>query len=282
MCRLVLNNWSSVQDYNTLLSLSTLCNVSDGVLIHRNDILQKICEKRGGVGGATSSTRANHSSSFSDINQIIAAQILGAILPCINKHSCSNNLSEILTRVSCPPYKLLNAYHVPQFSKNLMEFTTLKWDSLNKDLKQMYLTDSYVDECLDWSVNQSNTRMRSVANHIVARGSKKEPIESIQFLQDTQMHPKWFQMSSGSLASSKTGNGIFSEKPLAPYDKSMFLLSNNQSNVPLIDNLLSKCWKMYSAKAYLHQYSQHGVEENDFLNCFVNLEGILKTYKKLN
>ena len=264
-----------------------MCSVSDGVLIHRNDVLQKICEKRscfdlGASASGVSQPSSGSSSSFADINQVIAAQILGSILPCIYKHKCSNNIPEILTRICCPPYKLLNAYHVPQFAKNLVEYTTLKWDSLNKDLKQMYLTDSYIDECLDWSVNLSNTRMRSMANHIVARGSKKESIESIQFLQDTQMHPKWFRMSSGSLAFSTTGDGIFSEKPLLPYDKSMFLLSNNQSNVPLIDNLLSKCWKMYSAKAYLHQYSQHGVEENDFLNCFVNLEGILKTYKKLD
>ena len=265
---------SLFQDYNTLLSLSSLTRVSDGILIHQNDAMQTVCEKRLGETKVT----------FDSINKVIATQILGSILPCIKEHDFSNNVGEIVTKLCSPTHKLLSAYHVPQMSEKLIDFTTLKWETLSKDLKQMYLTNSSIDEQLDWSVTPRNTNARSIANHIVARGSKLHPMEELEFLKDAQIYPKWFQPSTSRFSgpSSSAGKGIFSEKPLPPFDKSMFLLSNNQSNIKLIDLLLNKCWKMYSVKAYLHQYSNHGIEEADFLNCFVNLESLLKNYKKLN
>lgn len=263
-----------LQDYNTLLSLSSLTRVSDAILIHQNDQVQKICEKRLGVSKST----------FDSINKVIAAQILGATLPCIKEHHISNTVGDIVTKLCSPAYKLLAAYHVPQMEERVMDFTTLKWETLSRDLKQMFLTDSCIDEQLDWSVTSKNTGVKSVANHIVARGTNKYPMDDLAFLKDSLLYPKWFQPKSRSAggAKSSTGLGIFSEKPLKPFDKSMYLLANTQSNSKLLDKLLSKCWKMYSVKAYLHQYSRHGVEEGDFLNCFVNLESVLKNYKKLH
>ena len=122
--------------------------------------MQKVCEKRLGIKKAT----------FESINKVIACQILGSTLPCIKDHHGSNNVGEVVTKLCSPTYKLLTAYHVPQMDEKLIDFTTLKWETLSKDLKQMYLTDSCVDEQLDWSVDAKNTRVRSVANHIVARG----------------------------------------------------------------------------------------------------------------
>ncbi|XP_075245618.1 tubulin delta chain-like [Convolutriloba macropyga] len=265
-----------LQDYNTLLSLSSLSRFSDGILIHQNDAMQKVCEKRLGIKKAT----------FESINKVIACQILGSTLPCIKDHHSSNNVGEVVTKLCSPTYKLLTAYHVPQMDEKLIDFTTLKWETLSKDLKQMYLTDSCVDEQLDWSVDTKNTRVRSVANHIVARGTNKYPMDDLIFLKDSMLYPKWFQpkrkLGASKCTNNTTGQGIFSEKPLPPFDKSMYLLSNSQANTKLIDQLLTKCWKMYSVKAYLHQYARHGVEEGDFLNCFVNLESLLKNYKKLN
>ena len=111
-------------------------------------------------------------------------------------------------------------------------------------------------------------------------------MDDLIFLKDSMLYPKWFQpkrkLGASKCTNNTTGQGIFSEKPLPPFDKSMYLLSNSQANTKLIDQLLTKCWKMYSVKAYLHQYARHGVEEGDFLNCFVNLESLLKNYKKLN
>ncbi len=33
---------------------------------------------------------------------------------------------------------------------------------------------------------------------------------------------------------------------------------------------------MYTAKAYLHQYEKYGLQGDDFLNCFVTMEQLIK------
>ena len=66
------------------------------------------------------------------------------------------------------------------------------------------------------------------------------------------------------------------------YEKSLTLLSNSQLPAFKIDNLVAKAWRMYSSKAYVHQYVKYGnFEEEVLLNAFINAEQLIKNYKSL-
>ena len=59
----------SVQAYNTILTLSHLFQFSDGIILHKNDDLNYICQKRLHL----------KSPSFKDMNQIVAQRLVSCI-----------------------------------------------------------------------------------------------------------------------------------------------------------------------------------------------------------
>ncbi len=49
-----------------------------------------------------------------------------------------------------------------------------------------------------------------------------------------------------------------------------------------IDSLIEKAWQMFSAKAYVHQYTKYAnFEEENLLNAFIATEQIIKNYKSI-
>ena len=72
-----------------------------------------------------------------------------------------------------------------------------------------------------------------------------------------------------------------STKAIHNYEKSAALLSNSQSIVEPLDFKLNRAFDMYSARAYLHQYEEHGVTQDSFDEKFVLLEQVLQNYKSL-
>jgi tubulin delta len=66
------------------------------------------------------------------------------------------------------------------------------------------------------------------------------------------------------------------------YEKSAALVSNSQSPVKLLDHVVGKAWTMFGSRAYVNQYLRHGMEEENFLDCFASLEQIIANYKHLS
>ncbi len=49
-----------------------------------------------------------------------------------------------------------------------------------------------------------------------------------------------------------------------------------------IDNLVAKAWRMFSSKAYVHQYTKYNdFKEENLLNAFVFTEQLIKNYKSI-
>ncbi|KAG8122645.1 hypothetical protein E2320_018124 [Naja naja] len=65
------------------------------------------------------------------------------------------------------------------------------------------------------------------------------------------------------------------------YEKSASLVSNSQFLLSPLNSLVGKAWKMFASKAYIHQYSKFGIEEDDFLGCFTTLEQVIASYSSL-
>ena len=66
-----------VQNYNSVLSLAHLYQLSDAILVHENDTVHKICSQLLNLRDI----------SFSDINSVIAQQLGGVLQPALTADS---------------------------------------------------------------------------------------------------------------------------------------------------------------------------------------------------
>lgn len=57
--------------------------------------------------------------------------------------------------------------------------------------------------------------------------------------------------------------------------------SNSQAHTRALDGVLSSAQAKFHAGAYLHQYAQHGVEQEEFVQAFASLEQVLLAYSQL-
>ena len=65
------------------------------------------------------------------------------------------------------------------------------------------------------------------------------------------------------------------------HDANLTLLSNCQSVIPSLDAVTQKAWCMFSSRAYVHQYEKYGINPDAFVDSFVKIEQILKSYASL-
>uniref|UniRef100_A0A6I8P7N2 Tubulin delta chain n=1 Tax=Ornithorhynchus anatinus TaxID=9258 RepID=A0A6I8P7N2_ORNAN len=65
------------------------------------------------------------------------------------------------------------------------------------------------------------------------------------------------------------------------YEKSATLVSNSQFLLKPLDTIVGRAWNMFASKAYVHQYTKFGMEEEDFLDSFTVLEQVVASYSNL-
>jgi len=340
-----------LQNYNTLLSVAHLYQVSDALIVQFNDILHYICNKRLHL------QKVN----FSDMNRLIAHHLSSMLSPawpidltplrppskprtfkpqqpkddsskrmdqCASppknafpsiSHSgeaenpCNwngtkrpkNTFTEVAMQLTPHPgYRMLQSFSVPIMSPNCLDFSREHWTSLIKRLRQMLLTNTAVDEGLEWNINQQR-RNRSLANCVYLRGveldlshvrdeyasdntngdcnnvnnnlyesSESAKRFSFKLLRDEEIYCPWVPADDRLRA-------FASPFPHGGYEKSATLLSNSSAIAGPLEAVTSKAWKMFSARAYLHQYQSFGLAQDDFLNCFASVEQIIKNYKEI-
>ncbi|XP_054526507.1 tubulin delta chain isoform X5 [Pan troglodytes] len=71
------------------------------------------------------------------------------------------------------------------------------------------------------------------------------------------------------------------QRAFSKYEKSAVLVSNSQFLVKPLDMIVGKAWNMFASKAYIHQYTKFGIEEEDFLDSFTSLEQVVASYCNL-
>lgn len=115
--------------------------------------------------------------------------------------------------------------------------------------------------------------IRSISNLLIVRGKDVSQADVSAF-RDPRLYSSWLPTDNAFTCWSHA-------RPFIHYEKSAALLSNSQSIVPSLDRVVERGWKMFASRAYVHQYQRHGLEEDDFVDCFAGLEQVLASYGQL-
>ncbi|XP_051966209.1 tubulin delta chain [Xyrauchen texanus] len=272
-----------VQNYNSVLTLSHLYQLSDAILVHENDTVHKICSRLMNIQHI----------SISDINKVIAHQLGSILQPAYTadspSHYSRNPIGELLSSLVChPEYKLLSLCNIPQMSSTNLAYSVFNWPGLLKHLRQMLIASARMEEGIDWtvsvpsagtSVGESMTNIRhrgfnsSIANLLILRGKDVSTAVTDGF-KDPALYVPW-------LNTENSFSSWNSPVPFNGYEKSATLVSNSQSLLKPLDNIVRKAWNMFASRAYVQQYTKFGISEEDFLDSFTALEQIISSYTHL-
>ncbi|XP_032354272.1 tubulin delta chain isoform X3 [Camelus ferus] len=113
----------------------------------------------------------------------------------------------------------------------------------------------------------------SIANLVILRGKDVHSADLGAF-KDPALYTSWLEPVTAF-------NVWKTQRAFSKYEKSAALVSNSQSLVKPLDMIVGKAWNMFASKAYLHQYTKFGIEEEDFLDGFALLEQVIASYSNL-
>ncbi len=257
-----------VQNYNAVLTLSELTQLSDGVMLFENTRIHEMCSKLLNI----------QRPSFNDLNAAIASQLGGTLFPAMEK-SCDLWRSGLdgIAETLCPHpgYRLLTSRFIPQVPERSKAFTVRTWSGLLKHMRQMLIADSVLEEGIDWKVKLGSRGMnKSIATRLTLRGVDAEDVKTKRlFKTPSELYAPWALDSFRSL---------HSVRPYQGHERSVSMLSNSQSVLSPLSRSLNKAWSMFQTGAYVHQYHDHGVEDGDFVAALIRMEQLLENYRSLS
>lgn len=319
-----------VQDYNTVLTTAHLQKASDIVLLMHNDQLHKVCSK----------LLLMKKISFSDINQVVCHSLASLLQPSVNfdlftrsmTTSCDStkphqrtvfdpllysqcSLSDFQGHL-CPrkDFKFVSMKSIPQIPDRSQAYSSFIWSGLLKHLRQMLITDSPIEEGMDWSKTltggsgggispsslphlppssvsyeqEVGSRLyqgqkivevhqginKSLSNLLILRGNELQSADLSPFY-DSRLYAQ-------SVPKSCTCSVWCSGCGFNGYEKMCTLVSNSQSCVHLLERVCRKAWNMFSARAYVYQYTDNGLSQEELLESFASVEQILKNYATIH
>jgi len=130
---------------------------------------------------------------------------------------------------------------------------------------------------VNWQVKpRSDSCCMSLSNLLILRGKDVASANPSAFCDPSIYSP--LSSVTGSQLAVWSHSRVFGQR-----EKSAVLLSNGQSTVvDSLERTVARAWNMFASRAYLHQYTSRGLDENDFVDCFAALEQTLADYRNLN
>lgn len=266
-----------IQNYNTVLTIANLYDVSDMFIILQNDHLHKM----------SSNLLKNKNTDFHDLNDLIAVKI-GSVLQPVERYE-SSKLYDIVSHLTPhPQYKFVTIKSAPHYPKAACMYeANVDWNILVRHMKQTLRVGYFENEPVyDWETKLPRQTLSShhslaqyspcVSNLLVSRGVCACDVkDSIMLpMDDNDLYPQWIPRDSRCLH-------LHQNRKFMDMEKFISLATNNSSFHYSFSNIVEKAWKSYSHKAHLHQYSKFRIREEEFLESFAKMENIIKSYKEL-
>ncbi|XP_076622105.1 tubulin delta chain [Colletes latitarsis] len=260
------------QNYNTLFTLAKLYNQCDMNIIFENEQIHNICKN----------LLQKSATNLQDINEVISEKLLAVFQP-INhaRHSINSIVSQI---ASHPSYKLATIKSTPHISTTSSEYEPIcNWNSYVHHLKQTLRMPNLNSQLTDLELKMPSSSRGSTTHHVytcsisnilVTRG----PTTNKDFILPDEFRKKHLYANWNT---TDWFSHLHQKRKLLNHDKFLALITNNSQICHPMNILLNKTWKSYIHAAFLHQYKQFGLEEDDFLQAFAVVENIVKEYKEL-
>ena len=252
------------QHYNSLLSLAHLADAADAVLLVENEQVHRACTHM----------LHNPRPSFADLNRVIAADVAAVTLPLAPASGGRDALLSASLAHVCPHpgFPLLTARLTPQMPRSSIRFTSDTWGAILKRMRQMHVSDAALECDTNWAVRaDAPGANRSVASLLALHGETSASADTSAW-RDRELYADWSVDPLRVAVRSRP----FAEMPCAAAT-----LSNSQSALAPVDNLCARAYDMFTSRAYVHQYTQHGLELDAFLDAFVQVEQIIQSYRGL-
>lgn len=308
-----------VQPYNTLLTLSHLSDLSDGIILLENEGLHRVCQKLYNI----------QRPSFGDMNGVAARAMASVFLPSAHRAAGGSGaaatshssppatrqpsptsaaaarrsqapgtpsaapegsaaasrpvgvLSDVVGHLCChPAYRMLTLRSVPQMPATSVDFTTFTWAALLKRLRQMQLTGSVLEEGMDWSVNTSSPGVAGAASPSVNRAVAAWLVLRGQAAGEVDVG----DFANPSLYARWAVDPLMVSSHTHRFNRCLMsgaLLANDRRCLGPVQRMQERAYAMLASRAFVHQYQKYGLEVEDFQSCFAHVEDIVHRYAAL-
>ncbi|XP_011700951.1 PREDICTED: tubulin delta chain-like isoform X2 [Wasmannia auropunctata] len=260
------------QNYNTVLTLAKFSDRADLSVLFENEQMHSMC----------TNLLKNSNTTLRDMNGIISEKLLAVFQPS-NNAGCNTNF--LISKIAAHPnFRFATVKSTPHTPATSLQYElTHKWEVYIRHLRQTLrvsksqaeLTNAQLrtpDPTLSRTI-MSHTYSPCVSNVLVTRGKSIEnDVLALEDLRERHLYPEWTLNSFTHL---------HQERRFLNRDKFLALVSNNSEIHRPLDVYLDKAWGSYKCAAFLHQYKQFGLEDDDFLRAFAKVENVVQEYKNL-
>lgn len=249
----------AVQAYNVLLSLARLQDSADALLVLSNDSLHRVVTQRWAL----------RSASLVEMNALAARHLACLLQPSRATYGPSKCLGDVASDLGCfGSLKQVSLLQVPQEPPAMAAFSCSSWQGLVRALGKMQRCHSATDEAM----GAENRPPACVASLAVARG------EGLSALNATDLAPR----RAPFVEEGREFNVWMNPHKFLGSARTLLLASNSDACVPQLDLLVSRAWCRFTEAAYLHHYTQHGLQAEDMADAFVRVEQAIAWYKQLS
>ncbi|XP_012542974.1 tubulin delta chain [Monomorium pharaonis] len=262
------------QNYNTVLTLAKFSDRADLTVLFENEQMHSMC----------TNLLRNCNTTLRDMNGIISENLLAVFQP-TNNAKCDANF--LISKVAAHPnFRFATIKSTPHTPATSLQFEpTHNWEVYIRHLKQtLRVSKSSQVELTNSQLKAPNPTLRKtamshvyspcVSNVLITRGkSMKNDLIALEDWQKRHLYPEWITMNFFT--------HLHQERRFLNRDKFLALLSNHSEIHRPLDVYLNKAWDSYKCAAFLHQYKQFGLEEDDFLEAFAKVENVVQGYKNL-
>lgn len=249
----------AVQAYNVLLSLAHLQDSADALLVLSNDSLHRVVTQRWAL----------RSASLVEMNALAARHLACLLQPSQAKYGPFKYLGDVAADLGCfGSVKQVSLLQVPQEPPTMTAFSCSSWQSLVRALSKMQHCHSATDEAM----GTENRPLTCVASLAVGRG------EGLSALNATDLAPRRVPF----VEEGREFNVWMNPHKFMGSARTLLLASNSDACVPELDLLVSRAWCRFTKLAYLHHYTQHGLQAEDMYDAFLRVEQAISYYKQLS
>lgn len=244
---------SPLQNYNNLLTISSLQKYADGVLMLPNDAFLPFTAVHKNSGSTT-----NAQCSLKDVNKEMSLALAGLLYP-TDTWTSTNGYN-----LGTEPWRLL---------QQVCPLQSLKFISVAHQQK----SHSTWNECLSRLQRQFSVdgrKFKSIANILVGRGENEvydfsqKKMEKLLSCVQWMPEPVVYWTANCNLPGEKTST--------------LTTASNNGRVTHWLKMTLEKAEAMYTSQAYLHWYLKHGADKNDFEEAFETTKTIIENYQQID